>query len=182
MGIRITQVDAFTERRYAGNPAAVCVLSEPADERWMQDVAAEMNLSETAYRHAALRQLEIQPAVVHSQERSRSLRSCDACDGPCPLGRRSPSARRAGAVRDAERPFDRACKVPMESSWISRPTRYQRLSLILASWPSCNRFSGHPCDSPAGVASTFLSSSRPRSWCAACARISRGLTSSRSAA
>ena len=49
MGIRITQVDAFTDRRYAGNPAAVCVLSEPADERWMQDVAAEMNLSETAY-------------------------------------------------------------------------------------------------------------------------------------
>ena len=49
MGIRITQVDAFTERRYAGNPAAVCILSEPADERWMQDVAAEMNLSETAY-------------------------------------------------------------------------------------------------------------------------------------
>jgi PhzF family phenazine biosynthesis protein len=49
MPTRITQVDAFTERRYAGNPAAVCVLSEPADERWMQDVAAEMNLSETAY-------------------------------------------------------------------------------------------------------------------------------------
>jgi PhzF family phenazine biosynthesis protein len=49
MGIRITQVDAFTERRYAGNPAAVCVLSEPAEERWMQDVASEMNLSETAF-------------------------------------------------------------------------------------------------------------------------------------
>jgi PhzF family phenazine biosynthesis protein len=49
MGIRITQVDAFTERRFAGNPAAVCVLLEPADERWMQDVAAEMNLSETAF-------------------------------------------------------------------------------------------------------------------------------------
>jgi PhzF family phenazine biosynthesis protein len=49
MGIRISQVDAFTQRRYAGNPAAVCVLSEPADERWMQDVASEMNLSETAF-------------------------------------------------------------------------------------------------------------------------------------
>ena len=49
MGIRITQVDAFTERRFAGNPAAVCVLAEPADENWMQDVAAEMNLSETAF-------------------------------------------------------------------------------------------------------------------------------------
>ncbi len=49
MGIKISQVDAFTDRRFAGNPAAVCVLSEPADERWMQDVAAEMNLSETAF-------------------------------------------------------------------------------------------------------------------------------------
>ncbi len=49
MGIRISQVDAFTERRFAGNPAAVCVLSDPAEDRWMQDVAAEMNLSETAF-------------------------------------------------------------------------------------------------------------------------------------
>ncbi len=49
MPIRIRQVDAFTKRRFAGNPAAVCVLAEPADERWMQDVAAEMNLSETAF-------------------------------------------------------------------------------------------------------------------------------------
>jgi PhzF family phenazine biosynthesis protein len=49
MGVRISQVDAFTTRRFAGNPAAVCVLSEPADETWMQNVAAEMNLSETAF-------------------------------------------------------------------------------------------------------------------------------------
>jgi PhzF family phenazine biosynthesis protein len=46
---RITQVDAFTDRRFCGNPAAVCVLTEPRDPRWMQDVAAEMNLSETAF-------------------------------------------------------------------------------------------------------------------------------------
>jgi PhzF family phenazine biosynthesis protein len=49
MGIRISQVDAFTSRPFAGNPAAVCVLSKPADESWMQSVAAEMNLSETAF-------------------------------------------------------------------------------------------------------------------------------------
>ncbi len=49
MAQTITQVDAFTDRRFAGNPAAVCVLDEPADPRWMQDVAAEMNLSETAF-------------------------------------------------------------------------------------------------------------------------------------
>jgi PhzF family phenazine biosynthesis protein len=46
---RITQVDAFTDRRFSGNPAAVCVLAEPMPDRWMQDVAAEMNLSETAF-------------------------------------------------------------------------------------------------------------------------------------
>jgi PhzF family phenazine biosynthesis protein len=49
MGLTITQVDAFTNTPFAGNPAAVCVLSEERDERWMQNVAGEMNLSETAF-------------------------------------------------------------------------------------------------------------------------------------
>jgi PhzF family phenazine biosynthesis protein len=51
MGIRISQVDAFTNRKFAGNPAAVCVLSESAEESWMQNVAAEMNHSETAFAY-----------------------------------------------------------------------------------------------------------------------------------
>jgi predicted PhzF superfamily epimerase YddE/YHI9 len=45
-------VDAFTNRPFAGNPAAVCVLDGPADEAWMQLVAREMNLSETAFLHS----------------------------------------------------------------------------------------------------------------------------------
>jgi len=45
------QVDAFTDRPFAGNPAAVCFLPGPAEPRWMQDVAREMNLSETAFLH-----------------------------------------------------------------------------------------------------------------------------------
>jgi len=45
----IYQVDAFTDRPFAGNPAAVCLLKESADDNWMQNVAAEMNLSETAF-------------------------------------------------------------------------------------------------------------------------------------
>jgi PhzF family phenazine biosynthesis protein len=49
MGQIITQVDAFTNTRFAGNPAAVCVLLAPPDDRWMQNVAQEMNLSETAF-------------------------------------------------------------------------------------------------------------------------------------
>jgi PhzF family phenazine biosynthesis protein len=47
----IIQVDAFTARPFAGNPAAVCILEQPAEESWMQDVAREMNLSETAFLH-----------------------------------------------------------------------------------------------------------------------------------
>lgn len=49
MPLTITQVDAFTSEPFAGNPAAVCVLPAPADAAWMQRVAREMNLSETAF-------------------------------------------------------------------------------------------------------------------------------------
>ena len=49
MAISIYQVDAFTDKPFAGNPAAVCILPEPRDEVWMQNVAKEMNLSETAF-------------------------------------------------------------------------------------------------------------------------------------
>jgi len=49
MGILIIQVDAFTSIPFSGNPAAVCIMDEPATDRWMQDVAKEMNLSETAF-------------------------------------------------------------------------------------------------------------------------------------
>ena len=45
----IAQVDAFTAEPFAGNPAAVCILPEERDAGWMQHVAAEMNLSETAF-------------------------------------------------------------------------------------------------------------------------------------
>lgn len=42
-------VDAFSERPFAGNPAAVCLLERPADEGWMRSLANELGLSETAY-------------------------------------------------------------------------------------------------------------------------------------
>jgi PhzF family phenazine biosynthesis protein len=47
--IPVYQVDAFSDRAYGGNPAAVCLLKERADTGWMQAVGAEMNLSETAF-------------------------------------------------------------------------------------------------------------------------------------
>ncbi len=51
MSQAIYQVDAFTDKPYRGNPAAVCILGKPRDEKWMQNVALEMNLSETAFLH-----------------------------------------------------------------------------------------------------------------------------------
>ena len=51
MGQKIVQVDAFSGKPFSGNPAAVCVMPERRDEEWMQNVAKEMNLSETAFLH-----------------------------------------------------------------------------------------------------------------------------------
>jgi len=47
--VKLYQVDAFTDVPFRGNPAAVCLLDEEKDEQWMQNLAAEMNLSETAF-------------------------------------------------------------------------------------------------------------------------------------
>lgn len=49
MGIKLVTVDAFTRVPFTGNPAGVCLLPSPADVRWMQSIAKEMNLSETAF-------------------------------------------------------------------------------------------------------------------------------------
>jgi PhzF family phenazine biosynthesis protein len=49
LDLTITQIDAFTNQPFAGNPAAVCFLEKLPDDAWMQAVAREMNLSETAF-------------------------------------------------------------------------------------------------------------------------------------
>lgn len=51
--VRVQIIDAFTDRPFAGNPAGVCLLEDDRwpDEAWMQQVAAELNLSETAFAH-----------------------------------------------------------------------------------------------------------------------------------
>jgi PhzF family phenazine biosynthesis protein len=51
MSLDLYTVDAFADRPFAGNPAAVCLLPEPRKADWMQSVAREMNLSETAFLH-----------------------------------------------------------------------------------------------------------------------------------
>ena len=53
MSVPIYQVDAFTDRPFAGNPAAVCMLQDAPSDAWMQNVAAEMNLAETAFLQPA---------------------------------------------------------------------------------------------------------------------------------
>ncbi len=47
--MQLLQIDAFTNQPFAGNPAAVCLLTEPRADAWMQSLAQEMNLSETAF-------------------------------------------------------------------------------------------------------------------------------------
>ncbi|KAL3647894.1 hypothetical protein CASFOL_008862 [Castilleja foliolosa] len=47
--VKYCVVDAFTDSAFKGNPAAVCLLEEERDEEWLQAVAREFNLSETAY-------------------------------------------------------------------------------------------------------------------------------------
>lgn len=49
MKIKMFQADAFTDKLFGGNPAAVCILDTWPDRRLMQDIAAENNLAETAF-------------------------------------------------------------------------------------------------------------------------------------
>ena len=49
MPLPLLQIDAFAHKPFAGNPAAVCFLDAPREDGWMQHVAVEMNLSETAF-------------------------------------------------------------------------------------------------------------------------------------
>ena len=49
MTLTVYHVDAFSEAVLGGNPAAVCILPEPHDDSWMQKLAQELNLSETAF-------------------------------------------------------------------------------------------------------------------------------------
>jgi PhzF family phenazine biosynthesis protein len=49
LAVPLYQVDAFTSEPFKGNPAAVCLLELEQPAEWMQNVAAEMNLAETAF-------------------------------------------------------------------------------------------------------------------------------------
>jgi hypothetical protein len=76
--LRYFVVDAFTDRPFAGNPAAVVPLSGWPDKKWLQNVAMEMNLSETAFL--------VPNAQVHRQEPVRLLGGSRVRSGGPSLG------------------------------------------------------------------------------------------------
>ena len=53
MTIPLFHVDAFTDRPFAGNPAAICLLSSWKGDRWLQAVAGEITLDESYKRIAS---------------------------------------------------------------------------------------------------------------------------------
>jgi PhzF family phenazine biosynthesis protein len=57
--MKLYQVDAFTNKAFGGNPAGVCLLEKEQPEAWMCAVAAEMNLSETAFLRPELNPIPI---------------------------------------------------------------------------------------------------------------------------
>ncbi|MGA2771920.1 MAG: PhzF family phenazine biosynthesis protein [Bryobacteraceae bacterium] len=103
MPIRIVQVDAFTARPFAGNPAAVCVLREAPPEQWMRDVAREMNLSETAFltpRDGGFNLRWFTPAVEVDLCGHATLASAHVLweDGHLPAGRQARFHTRSGLL------------------------------------------------------------------------------------
>ena len=98
--VTITQIDAFTDRPFSGNPAGVVVLDEPAEPAWMQAVALEMNLSETAFLVAVDGGWNLR--LVHAHRRDRPVRSRHAGIGLPPV-HRPRGGRRRVAVRHPQR-------------------------------------------------------------------------------
>ena len=95
MSLAITQVDAFADRPFAGNPAAVCILEQPREDAWMQKVAREMNLSETAF--LVKREARLRSALVHAHGGSRPVRPRDTRERSRALGARPSRPERAAS-------------------------------------------------------------------------------------
>ena len=119
MGQIIYQADAFTDTPFAGNPAAVCLLAEPAGEQWMQDVASEMNLSENRLPRAARRRFR--PALVHSDRRAGALRPRHSRQRPRAVGDGRGALRRDYPLSNQERALSRRGATAIGSSSTFRP-------------------------------------------------------------
>jgi len=109
--VSLTQVDAFTAEPFAGNPAAVCLLSAPREAAWMQRVAQEMNLSETAFLvPRGVDEFDLRwftPAVEVDLCGHATLASAHALWESGAIGLdRTPRVHTRSGVRTAERPGD----------------------------------------------------------------------------
>lgn len=103
MKIPIYQVDAFTDQPFHGNPAGVCFLSAPRPNQWMQCVASEMNLSETAFllqENVGYRLRWFTPAVEVDLCGHATLASAHVLwqDGHLPEGRQARFHTRSGLL------------------------------------------------------------------------------------
>ena len=76
MEAKFYQIDAFTDRVFAGNPAGVCFLDEWLEDALLQSIAAESHLSETAFLRS--RRPALSSALVHPQAGNRSMRARNA--------------------------------------------------------------------------------------------------------
>ncbi len=103
MGLAVVHVDAFTSTRFAGNPAAVCLLPGPRDASWMQNVARELNLSETAFLHPEQGDYRLRwftPAVEVDLCGHATIASAHVLweDGHLPAGRQARFVTRSGLL------------------------------------------------------------------------------------
>lgn len=142
----IVVVDAFADRPFAGNPAAVCVLPGPRDPAWMALVAREMNLAETAFLHRqddgfALRWFT--PVTEVDLCGHATLASAHVLwqEGWLPGGETARfhtrsgllTARRAGSLIEMDFPAERATAAPPPEGLLAA------LGVRAAAWTGANR-------------------------------------------
>ena len=79
----LTWVDAFTDTAFAGNPAGVCLPTEPLSAEYMQALAKELGIAETAFVTPTAQPRHVRPALVLAAGGDRPVRSRHAGLGPC---------------------------------------------------------------------------------------------------
>ncbi len=142
MPIRIRQVDAFTKRRFAGNPAAVCVLAEPADganaRRRGRNESFRDGIREAAGRRVPIQFAWFTPVAEVDLCGHATLATAHILweDGHLPKG--EPALFESAA--DC-RPHG---LVPTESSSIFRPSPFPIRCPMPTSLPGWSGRSGHP--------------------------------------
>ena len=126
MSVPLFQVDAFTDRPFSGNPAAVCLLPAPQPDAWMQAVAAEMNLSETAFlvqEGDGYRLRWFTPKVEVDLCGHATLASAHVLwtEGRVPVERRSTSTPRSGLLTAVRRGELIELDFPLDPPSVSSP-------------------------------------------------------------